>query len=577
MKADHRTLLLALLLVLLNFLFYFQVLDYPFFVDDQGIINNILDPSKSVWSTFRGDYFRQFGAQGKGGFYRPMAVLSFYADTKLWGTTPLGFHLTNLIIQCVLTVCVFFMARKFFRERNDGEVLALFTGALFATFSRHSEVVAWIAARPDLMAACFACLSLLMYQGWLEKQSSTMLFASSGAALAAFLSKESALTIPFLWLALHIWRNKRKGISVPLALGVLLLSLYFLLRWNALGDFMGGEVVVAESGEKMSLATWNLSTVKLLENLVKGILGLLVPAGVFEWELLGPWRRCFYQTGSIKEFVVFGMLLMACLGIIYFVFRKPSNRSGMILLLVLLGLSMLPVLPRRFPLFDIAEERLFYFPSVFFVMIVGYMVFSLFERRITIALAGVGILIFQAAFLVGALSQWKEAAEARRALEAQLHDVFKSARVRYIVVLDLPFVRTIDVIGVPRELIKSSVSSGIIQPANVITGVTWYAGGYPPLRNILWERRGKRLVGTMSDSSYSFRGISLTRGEEQILLQFYEEDAAFQPVVRLHDTFCQYFHRQVELEIPPELFSQALFVSSFNGKYRIVEFGDSHP
>ena len=84
---------------------------------------------------------------------RGLTRASRLLDHALWGTDPLGYHLTNLILQWLATLLAGWLALAL-----TGRVLpALLTAFLFAVHPVHVEVVALFANRKDLLAFCLIC------------------------------------------------------------------------------------------------------------------------------------------------------------------------------------------------------------------------------------------------------------------------------------------------------------------------------------------------------------------------------------------------------------------------------------
>src|ERR1041385_5933654 len=50
-------------------------------------------------------------AATQGGLLRPLFTLSLLVDLKLWGLKPLGYHVVNIALHALNTVCVFYLAR----------------------------------------------------------------------------------------------------------------------------------------------------------------------------------------------------------------------------------------------------------------------------------------------------------------------------------------------------------------------------------------------------------------------------------------------------------------------------------
>ena len=157
--------------------------------------------------SFRNDLI-DFETGGRSGFYRPLGSLSLRADTALFGAAPAGFHLTNLALHVLATWLVLGLALRFGMTAAPAFGAAL----LFAVHPVHSEAVAWISGRFDVLCGALYLLALWWFAGAHQRASGWrygLALASTGAAL---LAKEMAATLPaavFLCDALGLSRRER--------------------------------------------------------------------------------------------------------------------------------------------------------------------------------------------------------------------------------------------------------------------------------------------------------------------------------------------------------------------------------
>lgn len=133
-------------------------------------------------------------------YYMPLSWLSLILDGTLWGSNPLGYHLTNALLFTLLSFAVFAFAKNLLSDERT----ALVAAALYAAHPMRVESVAWAAQRKDLLSTLLIVLCLNFYlafrkDGGKAKYGLALLFA----LLAAF-AKPNAAVIPLL-LALIEW------------------------------------------------------------------------------------------------------------------------------------------------------------------------------------------------------------------------------------------------------------------------------------------------------------------------------------------------------------------------------------
>ena len=220
------------------------VLDAGPLVQDNPLIRGL----GNVPTLFASDYSEP---NMKVGLYRPLVMTSYALNFALGGRQPGGYHLANIALHAGVSVLVWALYR-----RLAGDALTAGAAAfLFAAHSIHSEAVANVVGRAELLAALLLLLSLLAYvsRGRAGGRPSARLYAASlGAYLLALLSKESAVTlvgvivlydflygdekarrlVPRLWRMVHA-RGRIYG-------GYVLVTLVYLgIRLLALGQAQG--------------------------------------------------------------------------------------------------------------------------------------------------------------------------------------------------------------------------------------------------------------------------------------------------------------------------------------------------
>jgi hypothetical protein len=136
----------------------------------------------------------------KGKLIRPMAALFWSMDRRLWDTDPFGFHLTNLILHAGCAILVYSICFYILKKRWP----ALFAGALFAVHPVQVEAAYWISARFDLICTLFCLASIMAYLVGRQGGRKPWIYLSVLAALLALLSKEMALTLPLIFIAIEL-------------------------------------------------------------------------------------------------------------------------------------------------------------------------------------------------------------------------------------------------------------------------------------------------------------------------------------------------------------------------------------
>lgn len=180
-----------------KFLLFFALFFTHFY--RRAILNNpdVIDSNQAWYQLFYNDYWgTPLVDSGSHGSYRPLCVLSYRLNHIVGGIKPFGYHLINVILHCISTGLVVKLARHIL----PSDISTLISGLLFASHPIHTEAVAGIVGRADLIACDFYILSILAYikhVQWREKSDLRQWLALGGSILiasAAILCKETAVT-----------------------------------------------------------------------------------------------------------------------------------------------------------------------------------------------------------------------------------------------------------------------------------------------------------------------------------------------------------------------------------------------
>jgi Flp pilus assembly protein TadD len=139
----------------------------------------------------------------------PFTWLSLMLDTDLYGAGPRGYHFTNIFLH-VANVVLLFLALL---SATQNRARSAFVAALFALHPLHVESVAWIAERKDVLSTLFGMLSLLTYVRYAKGASWWCLVASFLFFVCSLLSKQTLVTLPFVFLLLDFWPLGRLSLA----------------------------------------------------------------------------------------------------------------------------------------------------------------------------------------------------------------------------------------------------------------------------------------------------------------------------------------------------------------------------
>lgn len=175
-------------------------------------------------------------AASPGPYYRPLSILSFALDWKLWDGNAGGFHATNLALHALAS----FLVWAFLNAQGVADPFALGGALLFALHPAHAEPACWISGRTDLLATSLVLGSLL---AWRRRWAAGAV-AGAVAFAGALFAKESAIVAPLLLAACRLgepWRGPAGARARATIAGMLVaLAGYAILRTAALSGAAGG-------------------------------------------------------------------------------------------------------------------------------------------------------------------------------------------------------------------------------------------------------------------------------------------------------------------------------------------------
>jgi len=253
-----------------NTIFYGFVFDDPIVITQNQFVKKGLSGLKEIMTT---DSFAGiFGAHGgiiAGGRYRPLSLVTFAFEYQIFGENPLVNHIVNLLMYFLTCILLYNILAKLFSQRGffyskwldlGGKVvpehnlwftsIPFLATILFAIHPIHTEVIANIKERDDIMALMFMFLALRSAIIYFETQKILHTILCSFYLFLGYMSKENAATFVILIpLILYYFGQQNKTnkravqspgmmkkiiwVAVPLLVS---LVVYFLLRKGVLGE-----------------------------------------------------------------------------------------------------------------------------------------------------------------------------------------------------------------------------------------------------------------------------------------------------------------------------------------------------
>jgi len=197
-----RTAGLSVLIIAIVAALYSPVTNYPFVNYDDGtyVKDNPHLRYGLTWNTVKWAFVSFENSN-----WHPLTWISHALDVELFGLSPSGHHLTNLVLHALNSVILFLLAFYSTRRRGASLVLAL----LFAVHPVNVESVVWIAERKNVLSTLLFFLTLGAY-GWYTQRPHWMRYSAMAILFSCgLMAKPMLVTLPFVLLLLDYWPLER--------------------------------------------------------------------------------------------------------------------------------------------------------------------------------------------------------------------------------------------------------------------------------------------------------------------------------------------------------------------------------
>ncbi len=414
----HEFRVQAVVVALLALMFYCNTFKNESALDDTLLITY----NESVYEGFAGipdilsndayaGYYKFMGVgnQLNGGRYRPLSIVNFAVEQQFMGAVPKEAvdsvmrkatidgpqkdklvhdmhvrHVWNVVwFTLSVVVLLYFLRLIVFRSQP---VMAFLAAILFTIHPIHTEVVANVKSRDEILSLLFICLTFICAFKYREQKKIWLLVAGLISYFLAFLSKEYAIALVVLLpVAFYVFNKETLSKSITASLpyiGVALLYLGIRSQVVPYGgdpgilDILNNPYAYAEGQQRMA------TTIATMLNYVKLL--------VFPHPLSSDYS---YNSIPYKDFanplvwlslVVHGALVWLCIR-----YLRQRHVIGFAIAFYLVNLAL--VCNLFFNIGATMSERLIYHSSVGFCIALGYLLYKGMESVKPLA-AGKGLL-----------------------------------------------------------------------------------------------------------------------------------------------------------------------------------------
>lgn len=368
LTSKRETIFVLLMAIALSFLIYGNSIRGDFVFDD-GVVVQKRPDLKNL-----GNFFNLFVSPyhqntPQSGLFRPLTMASYLMNYAILGDSPAGFHVVNIVFHGLCSFLAFLLVLKLSGSRR----LAYFSAILFLTHPIHTEAVASIVGRAELLAFFWGLLAILLF---LENR----LFLSAGSFFLAILSKEIALgLLPVIFLIDWFWQGVRFKLVVKKIVWYLVpVGAYLLLRYFALGANIFSNTITNYVENPLKFLSWP-------ERLASAFKVLALYLSKLIWPVKLSADYSYNAIGLVKNIFVSlpALLGLAALALLIFLSFYPKTRKNMVGLAAALFWGPFLIIGNILtPVGTIMGERLMYLSSLGFIIFPALLFVRLGERNV---------------------------------------------------------------------------------------------------------------------------------------------------------------------------------------------------
>ncbi len=371
----------ALIIFLLPFALYYQSTTFGFVLDDQIVVSE----NKFTKKGFDGigdllttesmtGYFGEQKDLVEGNRYRPLSLITYAIEYGIVGDLKPGLsHFINILLYGLTGLLLFRVLTMMLRKRVAVTwwlAIPFLTSLLYIAHPIHSEAVANIKGRDEILALLLSLATLYGVLRYMDKKSIAWLISSCFLFFLALLSKENSITfLAVIPLTVYFF-SEYKWKPNFLALGALVVTtiVYLALRFSAAGvpefgkeinDLMNNPFLGMKGGEKMATIMFTLYKYIQLYLFPHPLSHDYYPYAI---PVLG-WGD-FRSLGSL--FLYVGLGIWALLGL------KKKRLSSYAILFYLITLTIVSNIVVNLGTF--MNERFIYMASVGLALLLSYII-----------------------------------------------------------------------------------------------------------------------------------------------------------------------------------------------------------
>ncbi|MBK7964998.1 MAG: tetratricopeptide repeat protein [Bacteroidetes bacterium] len=368
---------ISIIIGILAFLLYANTLGHEYTVDDTTVIKNnkftvqgFAGLDEIFTSSYRAGYWDRTE-----GLYRPISVAMFALEWAIAPEQPWLGHFMNVLLYALTAMALFSLMSVLLKNLHP--FIPILVTLLWVFHPVHTEVVANIKSRDELLSFFFGILTIRYLMSYLNTQKRSTMLLSFLIFFLALLSKENSVTWAGV-IPLAIWcftsENLKKTISIS-AMYIGIVIVYLIIRQLILGDGGSDYQLMVVNNSMVDASTFASQFATAISILGKYLYLFILPVTlVFDYSYNTIPNVSFSNPNALFSLIVFAF------GLIYSI-RSLSQRS-IAAFGILFFLGTISLVSNVFFLIEATmAERFIYTPTLGLCILVGVMTNSLLTKK----------------------------------------------------------------------------------------------------------------------------------------------------------------------------------------------------
>jgi TolA-binding protein len=315
-----KILLIIFPLILYGMTFSFEyVLDDELYITHHPTVQKGISGIPEIFMEKSLSYMDQNGGQQP---YRPITLTSYAIEKTLFDSHSIAAHITNVFIFIAIGFGLFHLLLLWFPQIHISILFSVIL--LFIAHPIHTEVIANIKSRDELLTMLFGILSLIFFWKYhSESNQKKHLISSLILFLMACLSKENGITwLGIFPLSLYFFKKESFLNSIKKSIVLIIPTVLFLVLWGTINK---GNVTVIDLDPINNILFQSVSFQEILATKVL-LIGTYLKLLLFPITL--SWDYSFNQIPIVDFSAIYSILSgVTILSLIVFAFKGFTHRK----------------------------------------------------------------------------------------------------------------------------------------------------------------------------------------------------------------------------------------------------------